>query len=135
MRFLADQDIYYVTIKWLRREGHDVVTAKDLGMQRAADEDLLKKAREMDRLFITRDKDFGALVFLKEALSAGVVLLRVTPVTVEEVHQEIDRLFQEHAEEDLRGLFCVVEPNRHRIRKNPMGNPTNPMNTEPHGPG
>ncbi len=75
------------------------------------------------------------LLLLNEALSAGVVLLRVTPVTVEGVHQELDRLFQEHAEEDLRGLFCVVEPNRHRIRKTPMGNPTNPMNAEPHGPG
>ncbi len=40
MRLLVDQDVYYVTIEWLRKEGHDVVTAKELGMQRAADEDL-----------------------------------------------------------------------------------------------
>ena len=64
MRFLVDQDVYQVTIEWLKKEGHDVVTAKELGMQRAADQDLLKKAKEKDRLFLTRDKDFGALVFL-----------------------------------------------------------------------
>lgn len=33
-----------------------------------------------------------------------------------EVHQEIHRLLAEHGE-DVRGLFCVVEPHRHRIRR------------------
>ncbi len=28
MQFLVDQDVYYMTIEWLRKEGHDVVTAK-----------------------------------------------------------------------------------------------------------
>jgi len=36
MRFLVDQDVYHVTVEWLRKEGHDVVTAKEVGMQRAA---------------------------------------------------------------------------------------------------
>ena len=31
MRFLVDQDVYQVTISWLRSEGHDVVTARELG--------------------------------------------------------------------------------------------------------
>ena len=55
MRFLADHDVYAVTVDWLRQQGHDVVTAKDLGMQQAADEDLLAKAKELDRLFLSRE--------------------------------------------------------------------------------
>ena len=35
MRLLIDQDVYQVTTAWLRGEGHDVVTARELGMQRA----------------------------------------------------------------------------------------------------
>ena len=58
MRVLADQDVYQVTIEQLKKWGHDVVTAKELGMQKAG----------------------------------------------------------EHPEEELRNLFCVVEPHRHRIR-------------------
>ena len=117
MRFLVDQDVYRLTIEWLRNEGHDLVTAKELGMQRAADEDLLKKAKDLDRRLLTRDKDFGALVFLQKALSTGVIFLRVPPAMIGEVHQELRRLFQEHREEELRNLFCVVEPHRHRIRR------------------
>ena len=48
MRFLADQDVYYITIEWLRKEGHDVVMAREIGMQRATDQELLKKARETE---------------------------------------------------------------------------------------
>lgn len=111
MRFLTDQDIYKLTVQWLRKEGHDVVTAKELGMERASDVDLLREAKRQDRRFLTRDKDFGALVFLYKQLSAGVILLRITPTTVERVHYQLRRLLQEYAEESLRTLFCVVEPN------------------------
>jgi len=117
MRLLADQDIYKLTIEWLRREGHDIVTARDLGMQRAADDVLLREAIGADRLFLTRDKDFGGLVFLYKEVSAGVIFLRITPATVEEVHQELRRLLQEHNKEELRDLFCVVQPHRYRIRR------------------
>ncbi len=117
MRLLVDQDIYKVTTDKLREWGHEVVAAKELEMQQAADEDLLRKAKEVDRLFITRDKGFGSLVFLKEKLSTGVILLRVIPGTVEEVHRELWHLLDEHPEDELKRLFCVVEARRHRIRR------------------
>lgn len=118
-RLLADQDVYRTTVEYLKKQGHDVVTARELGLEQAADEDLLRKAKDLGRLFLTRDKGFGALVFLGSEAASGVILLRVTPLTVEEVHHELLRLFKEHGEEDLRGLFCVVEPHRHRIRRLP----------------
>ena len=116
MRLLVDQDVYTLTIDWLRREGHDLVTAQELGMQRAPDDELLQQAKSMDRRFLTRDKGFGTLVFLQKRLSAGVILLRISPATIEEVHRELRRLLQERDEEELRSLFCVVESRRYRIR-------------------
>ena len=120
MRLLVDQDVYHFTILWLRQEGHSVVTARELGMHRAEDEALLQKALELDRLFLTRDKDFGALVFLKAALSRGVILLRITPTDFEEVHQRLQRLLREHTEEYLKQCYCVVEPHRYRLRSLPQ---------------
>jgi len=117
MRILTDQDVYKVTVDRLREWGHDVLTAKEIGLEKASDEVLLSKAREMRRLLMTRDKDFGALVFLRKELSTGVILLRVNPVTVEDVHLELCRLFHEHSGDELKHLFCVVEPHRYRIRR------------------
>jgi len=116
MRLLIDQDVHQVTVNQLKEWGHDVTTVRELEMQQASDERLLTKAREADRILITRDKDFGALTFLKESLSTGVVLLRLTPTTVERVHRELSLLFHEHTEDELKNLFCVVEPHRYRIR-------------------
>jgi predicted nuclease of predicted toxin-antitoxin system len=64
MRFLTDQDVYRVTLELLRQLHHDVLTAAELRMSRASDEELLREALRRGCLFLTRDKDFGALVFL-----------------------------------------------------------------------
>jgi predicted nuclease of predicted toxin-antitoxin system len=98
MRFLADHDVYAVTGEWLHQQGYNIVTAKDPSLQRAADEELLIKAKELDRLFLSRDKDFGVVVFLHAVGSSGVIFLRVTPTTVEEVHNELHHLLNERTE-------------------------------------
>ncbi len=117
MKILADQDIYRLTVEKLKQWGHDVITAKELGLQKFADEDLLTAARKTNRLLITRDKDFGALIFLKNQESIGVILLRMGPKTIDKVHNELQRLFQEQQEEILKNSFCVVEAKRYRIRR------------------
>jgi predicted nuclease of predicted toxin-antitoxin system len=119
MRLLTDQDIYHFTIEWLKKEGYDVITASELGMSRASDEKLLDKAKELNRIFVTRDKDFGALVFLKNKESCGVILLRSAPEDIEETQAELKSLFEEYEEKELHNLFCVVEPSQYRIRHLP----------------
>jgi predicted nuclease of predicted toxin-antitoxin system len=116
MKIVTDQDVYGLTIKKLKEWGHEVVTAKELGLHKSSDEDILKAARESGRLLITRDKDFGTLLFLKEKESGGVILLRTRPKQIEKVHRELQRLFQEQSENILKTSFCVVEPMRYRIR-------------------
>jgi len=120
MRFFADQDVWKVTLDLLRNWNHDVVTAKQIGMDRAPDEDLLIQAESDNRLFITRDKDYGSLIFLGNVSSSGVILLRITPETIDDVHTELARVFEQHKEEELRNFFCTVEPHRHRIRYLPV---------------
>lgn len=65
---------------------------------------------------LTRDKGYGALAFEAGQAHAGIVLLRVTPGTLEGVHQELRRFFAEHPAIDMTGHVVVIEPGRHRIR-------------------
>lgn len=87
MKFLLDQDVYVVTAHFLSGLGHEVVPVSQIGLSQADDEDLLKTAGEQDRLFVTRDRDFGSLVFVK-ALGAGVLYLRMLPSTQNAVHNK-----------------------------------------------
>jgi len=116
MRFLADQDVYASTIRFLQELGHDVVPVAQLGLARAADIDLLRVAHQQTRLFVTRDRDFGAIVFL-QGNRPGVLYLRVLPSTCDSVHAELDRVLTLYGEPELRDSFVVIEPGRHRIRK------------------
>lgn len=118
MRFLTDQDVYAVTTQLLRRLGHDVVTAKELGLARANDLELLQTARAQERILVTRDRDFGYLVVV-QGLGTGVIYLRMAPATVAAVHAELERVLDRYGENALLRTFVVVEPGRHRRRPLP----------------
>jgi predicted nuclease of predicted toxin-antitoxin system len=116
MKFLTDQDVYITTVRHLRDLGHDVITASEIGFSQADDIDLLKKANEQNRVFITRDRDFGGLVFV-ERLGSGVIYLRMQPSTQNAVHEELKRMLKIYSEDELKKAFIVVEPGRHRFRR------------------
>ena len=116
MKFLADQDVYRVTIDFLKDQEHDVITARKISMHRASDQTLLRKGKELDRIVLTRDKDFGALVFLEGELSSGVILLRGEALNIDGMHRELKILLDENEEKRLHRSFCVVEPDKYRIR-------------------
>lgn len=118
MRFLLDQDVYAVTRTFLNDLGHDAVPVAHLGLSRAADEVLLRTAQEQDRIFVTRDRDFGALVFVS-GLGAGVLYLRILPSTQQAVHAELERVLTMYSESELRRAFVVIEHDRHRFRRIP----------------
>jgi predicted nuclease of predicted toxin-antitoxin system len=96
--------------------GHDVVTAAQLGLAQAADVTLLLAARAQGRIFVTRDRDFGGLVFVQGG-GAGVLYLRMVPSTQNAVHAELERVLTLYSEQELQASFVVIEPGRHRIRK------------------
>lgn len=116
MRLLADQDVYSATVLYLRGLGHDVDTAAEKGMSRSEDADLLRVAQTEGRVFVTRDRDYGGLVFA-QSLGTGVLYLRALPSTLVAVHTELGRVLSLDNEEELLGSFVVVEPGRHRVRK------------------
>jgi predicted nuclease of predicted toxin-antitoxin system len=118
VRLFLDQDVYSVTAKFLRDAGHDVITASDIGRSRATDTELLGFAHQEGRIMVTRDRDFGELVFLKE-MGAGVIYLRLPPAALEAGHKELETVLTAHSEDELRSAFVVVEPGRHRFRRLP----------------
>lgn len=97
MKFFTDQDVYASTVRFLRSSGHDVITAYEAGLSRSDDRELLREAGKLNRIFVTRDRDFGALVFT-EKLGKGVIYLRILPSTQNAVHdrtrKNIENIFR-----------------------------------------
>jgi predicted nuclease of predicted toxin-antitoxin system len=59
-------------------------------MAQAADEENLQKAQELNRILVTRDRDYGNLVFVK-SIRSGVLYLRILPSNINQVHEELER--------------------------------------------
>src|SRR5437879_6217790 len=116
MKFLADQDVYTTTVAFLSGLGHDVVPVAQLGRAQAEDAELLRVAHEQGRIFVTRDRDFGGLVFVQGS-GPEVIYLRVLPSTQTAVHAELERALTLYNERELQASFVVIEPGRHRIRR------------------
>lgn len=117
MRLFLDQDVYHITATFLKSLGHDVLTAADVGLSQSPDREILSFAAADERTLVTRDKDFGSLVFSRLFAHRGVILLRITPQTVAEIHFELERFLSFHPEKVIQRAFAVIEKDRHRIRR------------------
>lgn len=117
LRFLADESCDYSVVRALRADGHDVLAVSD-ETTRSVDHELIDQARREERILLTEDKDFGWLVFVSAAESAGVVLIRFPGNARTELAQTISKLVNEEAER-LYGSFAVVQPGYIRIHRQP----------------
>ena len=116
VKFLLDQDVYGMTAKFLDSANYDVVSVAQLGLSRAKDTEVLSTAQSQSRILITRDRDYGNLVFV-QSLGAGVIYLRILPSNVNAVHQELVRVIEKYSAAELSRAFVVIEANGHRFRK------------------
>lgn len=70
------------------------------------------------RILITEDRDFGWLVFVSRADSAGVMLLRFPGSARKALAEVVLRTVQEHGDR-LNGSFVVLQPGYVRLSRRP----------------
>jgi len=119
VKFFSDHDVYGQTVRHLLACGHEVVRAQDVGLAQAKDSEIIAYALAHELLLVTRDKDFGALVFQHNVLCSGIIFLRIEPHTQDQVHEQLMRALAELDEETLRRSFIVIEANHYRVRQLP----------------
>ena len=115
LRFLADESCDFAVVRALRSAGYDVFAVSEV-MTRSDDRDLIDQAHRDQRILLTEDKDFGWLVFVSRADSAGVILIRFPGHARQTMAQSVARLVQEQGEQ-LVGAFVVVQPGHIRINR------------------
>ena len=120
MRFLADAGISPKTVDFLRRNGHEAVHVREIGMQRAADQLLVEKAQAEDRILLTFDLDFGGILALGVIDRPSVVIFRLTDERADSVNRRLDGVLSEQAEALASGALILVEDARYRIRRLPI---------------
>ena len=84
MKFLADEHIESSIVNGLKLLGIDAVSANEAGKRESDDEEILRFAKENNRVIITRDSDFiklhrkgvehAGIVFIPNFLAIGKII-------------------------------------------------------------
>lgn len=117
MNILADENIDAAMIDWLRRTEHDVQWAAE-SLPSEMDLALLDCALQAGRILLTRDRDFGELVYREGRLTSGIVLIRIRAKNQWERLTVFQR-FWPQIEVQAQNHFLVVS--NHQVRVRPLG--------------
>lgn len=76
MRLLLDANLSPEVARRLREVGYEAIHVADLGLLSAPDPEIMRAAAQEERVLLTADSDFGALLALSSLAAPSVVLLR-----------------------------------------------------------
>jgi predicted nuclease of predicted toxin-antitoxin system len=77
MKLLLDQGLPRSAVTLLIEAGIDTIHVAEIGLSAANDTDILQKARDDERVVVTFDADFHALLALSVATSPSVIRIRI----------------------------------------------------------
>lgn len=122
MRLLLDNNLSPRLCDVLGKEGWDVVHVRDLGLHAATDRIVLGVAQTDDRVLVSADTDFGALLAASHEPSPSVVLVRrVAGRRVEDLAGILIANLPAVAEDLRLGSIVVIGDDSMRVRRLPIG--------------
>jgi len=123
MRFLADAGISPQTVSFLESLNQDTEYVRALAMHRATDSEVLAYARTHNQVVITFDLDFGEILAAADVRAPSVIIFRLSDQRPTNVNRRLAAVFVECAAELETGALVLVEEDRYRLRKLPIGRP------------
>jgi len=123
MKLLLDQGLPRGAADLLRLAGVDTVHVGEIGEHAAEDHALLQLARTQNRIVVTLDADFHALLAAGGSPAPSVVRIRIEGLRAVELTSLVQTILAQCADDLRRGAAVVVQLGRIRIRNLPLRSP------------
>jgi predicted nuclease of predicted toxin-antitoxin system len=120
MKLLLDQGLPRSAATLLSEAGIDTIHVAEIGLSAADDRDILQRARDDERVVVTLDADFHALLALSAATSPSVIRIRIERLRAQALTNLLLTVLGEVVEDLEQGVVVTVEPSRVRMRRLPL---------------
>ena len=120
MNFLADMGISPKTVEFLSSLGYEAVHLDAQGLGRMKDPDIIRKAREENRVILTCDLDFGQLMAASGARLPSVIIFRLPNMSPDIVNPRLRQIISDFRDALESGAVISVSERAARIRRLPI---------------
>lgn len=118
MKLLLDQGLPRTSVALLKDKG--AVHVGEIGYAKADDIDILEFARSEDRVVVTLDADFHAILALSEAITPSVIRIRIEGLRAPELCSILQKIIEDWDDILRNGVVMSVQPGRIRLRNLPL---------------
>jgi predicted nuclease of predicted toxin-antitoxin system len=120
MRLLLDQGPPRTTAGLLRSAGHDSVHVGDLGLSEATDSTILDLGLSEDRVIVTLDSEFHALLARSRDISPSVIRIREEGIKTDDFCKILRLLLALDGFDYSRGFVMSYSNGKVRTRSLPL---------------
>ncbi len=120
IKMLLDQGLPRTAASLLRERGWDVQHVSERGMSRAEDAAIITLARMEQRMVVTLDADFHALLAVSGATGPSVLRIRMEGLKADQVASLVERVLALASDELTQGAMITLADGKVRIKLLPV---------------
>jgi predicted nuclease of predicted toxin-antitoxin system len=120
IRLLADMNISPKTVEAMRKRGWDILRVSNFLPANASDQQILQFARQENRILITQDLDFSALLALAGENQPSLVTLRLSISDPETITKKLLDILPRLKDELQAGCVVTIQDTTVRFRRLPI---------------
>jgi predicted nuclease of predicted toxin-antitoxin system len=120
IKMLLDQGLPRTAASLLRERGWDVQHVSELGMSKAEDSAIIDLARLEQRMVVTLDADFHALLAVSGATGPSVLRVRMEGQKADQVVALVERVLALASDELNQGAMITLADGKVRIKLLPV---------------
>ena len=118
MKFFLDANIPYSTLEIFEELKLECEHARDAGLSRASDMEIMKYAIKNHSILVTKDLDFANIKIFPVQSHYGIVILRLPPFFKAQQFVNVLRNFLNSIDiKNLKRSIAIIKIGRYRIRK------------------